>query len=97
MCIVKCADEYRVTLILVVDVEHPSIMRTNEGYSNFINSLRNQTAFVGGPFDTPPAPIRGNLKNVTTGKEAFGYFIAGGISANAGFVPEEVLEEGCGI
>ncbi len=72
-------------------------MRTNEGYSNFINSLRNQTAFVGGPFDTPPAPIRGNLKNVTTGKEAFGYFIAGGISANAGFVPEEVLEEGCGI
>ena len=72
-------------------------MRTNEGYSNFINSLRNQTAFVGGPFDTPPAPIRGNLKNVTTGKEAFGYFVAGGISANAGFVPEVVPVEGCGI
>ena len=72
-------------------------IRTNEGYSNFINSIRNQTAFVGGPFDTPPAPIRGNLKNVTTGKEAFGYFVAGGVSANAGFVPTEILEGGCGI
>jgi len=72
-------------------------MRTNEGYSSFINSLRNQTAFVGGPFDTPPAPIRGNLKNVTTGKEAFGYFVAGGVSANAGFVPATEPSEGCGI
>lgn len=72
-------------------------MRTNEGYSSFINSLRNQTAFVGSPFDTPPAPIRGNLNNVTTGEKAFGYFVAGGISANAGFVPNEIPEEGCGI
>ena len=72
-------------------------LRTSPGYSNFINSLRNQTAFVGGPFDTPPAPIRGNLKNVTTGEDAFGYFMAGGLSANAGFVPETEPEEGCGI
>jgi hypothetical protein len=72
-------------------------MRTNEGYTNFVNSLRNQTAFVGGPFDTPPAPIRGNLRNLTTDKEAFGFFVAGGISANAGFVPEEKPVDGCGI
>jgi hypothetical protein len=70
-------------------------IRTSPGYSNFINSLRNQTAFVGGPFDTPPAPIRGNLKNVTTGEDAFGYFMAGAISANAGFVPDEIPEGGC--
>lgn len=70
-------------------------IRTSPGYSNFINSLRNQTAFVGGPFDTPPAPIKGNLKNITTGKDAFGYFVAGGLSANAGFVPETAPAEGC--
>ena len=72
-------------------------IRTNERYSNFINSIRNQTAFVGGPFDTPPAPIRGNLKNVTTGKEAYGYFVAGGVSANVGEVPNVIPEGGCGI
>ncbi len=70
-------------------------IRTSPGYSNFINSLRNQTAFVGGPFDTPPAPIRGNVKNVSTGEDAFGYFMAGGLSANAGFVPNEIPEGGC--
>ncbi|NQV53521.1 MAG: DUF4249 domain-containing protein [Flavobacteriales bacterium] len=72
-------------------------MSTSEGYSNYINSFRNQTAFVGGPFDTPPAPIRGNVKNVSTGKDAFGYFICGGISATAVIVPDTIPVGGCGL
>lgn len=72
-------------------------MHTSEAYYNFLQSVRNQTAFVGGPFDTPPAPIKGNLRNVTTGKNAFGFFAAGGISANAVVVPNTIPAEGCGI
>ena len=72
-------------------------IRTSQGYSNFINSFRNQTAFIGGPFDTPPAPIRGNVKNVSKGTEAFGYFMAGGISANAAIVPDTIPSGGCGL
>ena len=52
--------------------------------------MQSQTAFVGGPFDAPPAPIIGNVTNVTTGKAAFGYFAAGGISANATTTPETI-------
>ena len=70
-------------------------MKTSAGYDNFVNSLRNQTAFVGGPFDTPPAPIVGNIKNLTTGKDAFGYFACGGISANAAIVPDTIPTGGC--
>ncbi|MEZ4722304.1 MAG: DUF4249 family protein [Flavobacteriales bacterium] len=70
-------------------------MITTEGYFNFINSVRNQTAFVGSPFDAPPAPIQGNVKNVTKGTAAFGYFAAGGISANAAIVPEVRPDEDC--
>lgn len=68
-------------------------MRTNERYYNFMTSLRNQTAFVGGPFDAPPAPIRGNVTNVTTGKLAYGYFGPYAISANFLIVPEEIPEK----
>ncbi|MEX2596419.1 MAG: DUF4249 family protein [Salibacteraceae bacterium] len=70
-------------------------IRTSEGYYNFINSLRNQTAFVGSPFDSPPAPIKGNVKNISSGERAFGYFMAGGISANAAFVPDSIPSGGC--
>lgn len=70
-------------------------MHTSEGYYNFLNSLQNQTAFVGGPFDSPPAPITGNVKNVTTGTNAYGYFAAGGISANATQAPETEPNESC--
>ena len=63
-------------------------MNTTEGYYNFLSTLQSQTAFVGGPFDAPPAPITGNVMNVTTGKAAYGYFAAGGISANATTTPE---------
>lgn len=72
-------------------------MRTSEGYTNFMNSLRNQTAFVGSPVDAPPAPIKGNLRNVSTGEPAFGYFAVGGISANAAIVPDTIPAGGCGI
>jgi hypothetical protein len=65
-------------------------MHTTEGYYNFLNTVQSQTAFVGGPFDAPPAPIIGNVTNVTTGKAAFGYFAAGGISANATTTPETI-------
>jgi hypothetical protein len=72
-------------------------VRTSPGYSTFINSLRNQTAFVGGPFDTPPAPIRGNVKNVTLGTEAYGYFMCGGISASASIIPDTIPTNGCDL
>src|SRR5690606_27863528 len=49
-------------------------MRTSAAYTNFIGSIRNQTANVGSPFDSPPAPIKGNLTNLTTNKPAFGFF-----------------------
>lgn len=70
-------------------------MRTTERYFNFINSLRAQTAFVGSPFDAPPAPIPGNVKNLTKGTDAFGFFAAGGISANAVVVPETAPDTVC--
>ena len=42
---------------------------------NFLTQVQTQTAFVGGPFDTPPAPIRGNIHNLTNPeKNALGFF-----------------------
>lgn len=72
-------------------------MATSETYFNFMTSLQNQTAFTGSPFDTPPAPTRGNIKNETTGRYAYGIFETGGISANAVVAPDEIPEEGCGL
>lgn len=37
---------------------------TREAYE-FLLLIQSQTAFVGGPFDTPPAPIRGNVRNLS--------------------------------
>lgn len=70
-------------------------LRTSEAYFNFINSLRNQTAFVGGPFDTPPAPITGNINNVSTGEKAFGFFAACAGAANGFVVPDTIPAGGC--
>ncbi len=70
-------------------------MHTTEGYYNFLSTLQSQTAFVGGPFDAPPAPITGNVMNVTSGIAAYGYFAAGGISANAAQTPETEPAESC--
>jgi len=64
-------------------------MSTSEGYLDFMTSLETQTANVGNSFDTPPEPITGNLKNVTDGTKAFGYFNVGGISANLVIVPSD--------
>lgn len=45
----------------------------------FLQLLQQQTAFVGGPFDPPPSPIRGNISNVTDPDDiALGYFGAAG-------------------
>lgn len=42
---------------------------------DFLTQVQTQTAFVGGPFDTPPAPIQGNVHNMTNPKkDALGFF-----------------------
>ncbi len=42
---------------------------------DFLTLVQFQTAFVGGPFDTPPAPIRGNVLNVNDAQRpALGFF-----------------------
>lgn len=42
---------------------------------DFLTQVRTQTAFVGSPFDTPPAPIQGNVHNMTNPKkDALGFF-----------------------
>jgi len=48
----------------------------------FLQLLQQQTAFVGGPFDPPPSPIRGNITNLTNPDNiALGYFGAAGTDA----------------
>lgn len=42
--------------------------------SDYLILLQSLTAFVGSPFDTPPAPLNGNVVNVSDGKLALGYF-----------------------
>lgn len=64
-------------------------MRFGQRHYDFLTNLRQQTAFVGSPFDTPPAPIRGNLKNLTTEKDAFGYFLPAAVSVGRVVVPSE--------
>jgi hypothetical protein len=45
----------------------------------FLQLMQSQTAFVGGPFDTPPAPIPSNVLNLDDAKRnARGYFGAVG-------------------
>jgi len=45
----------------------------------FLSLLQQQTAFVGSPFDPPPAPIRGNIRNVNDPNDlAMGFFGASG-------------------
>jgi hypothetical protein len=66
----KLGDRYR--------VEQMSISR--RAYEFFF-LVREQTAFVGGLFDTPPAPIKGNLYNVDDPNEqVLGFFGASGVS-----------------
>lgn len=54
--------------------------RISKAAFEFLTSIQSQTAFVGGPFDTPPSPIRGNVKNLQDPqKNALGFFGAAGV------------------
>lgn len=53
--------------------------RITEDAYEFLSLLQTQTAFVGGPFDPPPSPIRGNIVNVNDPDDiALGFFGAAG-------------------
>jgi len=53
--------------------------RISSAALEFMQLVQSQTAFVGGPFDTPPAPIVGNVKNITDPeRNALGFFGAAG-------------------
>lgn len=49
--------------------------RISRAALSFLQLIQSQTAFVGGPFDTPPAPIRGNVLNTSDPqRNALGFF-----------------------
>ncbi|NEN25214.1 DUF4249 domain-containing protein [Cryomorpha ignava] len=53
--------------------------RISKAAYEFLTLLQNQTAFVGSPFDTPPVPIEGNVRNLSDPKRiALGFFGAAG-------------------
>ncbi len=57
-----------------VRVDQTAITRT---YFDFLNIIFTQTAFVGGPFDPPPAEIRGNVfKSTDVNNRVLGFFQA---------------------
>ena len=74
--------EYNVTgrLYAIPDtVEIVQEMISKAAYE-FLTQLRNQTAFVGSPFDTPPVPIIGNVHNLSNPDEyVLGFFGAAGL------------------
>lgn len=50
----------------------------------FFEQLQTQTAFVGSLFDSPPAALNGNIKNLDpAGKKALGYFGVSAVSEKA--------------
>jgi len=54
--------------------------RISRAAHDFYVQLQSQTAFVGSPFDTPPAPIQGNIINLNDEKRpAQGFFGAAGV------------------
>ncbi len=54
--------------------------RISKDAYEFLIAIQSQTAFVGGPFDTPPSPINGNVKNLEDPrKNALGFFGAAGV------------------
>ncbi|TVR39432.1 MAG: DUF4249 domain-containing protein [Cryomorphaceae bacterium] len=48
--------------------------RINENAYDFLSLLRFQTAFIGSPFDTPPAPLVGNVRFMDSDRTALGFF-----------------------
>ncbi|MCU0338513.1 MAG: DUF4249 domain-containing protein [Spirosomaceae bacterium] len=68
----------------LVDVQQYAI--TGEAYE-YYKLLRDQTQTTGSLTDTPPAPIIGNVRNVTDPNEKIvGYFAAAGLSSTRLFV-----------
>ena len=55
-------------------------MSITESYYDFLSILFQQTVFTGGLFDPPPAPIRGNVRNIMDEQDvALGYFHASAV------------------
>lgn len=54
--------------------------RINQSAYDYLALLRQQTAFVGSPFDTPPAPLVGNMKFTNKEGQALGFFGASSTS-----------------
>ena len=58
-------------------------MSITEAYYDFLNILYQQTAFTGGLFDPPPAPIRGNITLASDESiYALGYFNASAVDSD---------------
>lgn len=55
----------------VVDI---SIYGLSENYFNYMAILLYQSDNTGNPFSTVPVALKGNCKNITGGKDAYGYF-----------------------
>jgi hypothetical protein len=73
--------EFNVTEELYSQFDTVTIIqeRISEDAYEFFSLLQSQTAFVGGPFDPPPSPIRGNIRNVSDPDDlALGFFGAAG-------------------
>ena len=61
----------------------------DEDAAVYWNQVLIQTQFVGGPFDVPPSPIIGNVRNVEDQYEyTLGYFMVGGKVIDTVSVPE---------
>lgn len=54
--------------------------RINESAYDYLSLLLFQTAFIGSPFDTPPAPLVGNMKFIGKEGQALGFFGASSTS-----------------
>lgn len=55
--------------------------RINQNAYDYLSLLRFQTAFIGSPFDTPPAPLVGNVKFESGDGHALGFFGASATSS----------------
>ncbi len=73
--------EYEVSNKLYAYGNHIRIMqsRINQSAYEFLSLLRLQTAFSGTPFDTAPAPLKGNMKFIDKEGQALGFFGASSV------------------
>lgn len=61
--------------LLPGDVAFVEQMSISENAYNFLNLLYQQAVSGGSQFDTPPAPIKGNIVHTESGTYALGYFM----------------------